>query len=56
MIELRFIKLLMNEKERIRKEANALIEKAVERIVSDEFNFFKNMIITIKMMLVFEAI
>jgi hypothetical protein len=56
MIEFRFIKLSMNEKERIKKKAEALIERAVERIVSDEFNFFKNVMMTIEMMLAFEAI
>jgi hypothetical protein len=56
MIELRFIKSLISEKERIRKEADALIEKAVERIVSDEFDFFENMMMTIEMMLAFKAI
>jgi hypothetical protein len=46
----------MSEKKRIRKEANALIKKAVEKIVSDEFDFFKSVMITIEMMLAFEAI
>jgi hypothetical protein len=56
MIELRFIKSSMSEKERIRKKADALIEEVIERIVNDEFDFFKNVMITIEMMLVFEAI
>jgi hypothetical protein len=46
----------MSEKEKIRKEANALIEKAVERIVSDEFNLFESVMMTIEMMFAFEAI
>jgi hypothetical protein len=56
MIELRFIESLMSEKKKIRKEADALIEKAVEKIVSDEFDFFENVMMTIEMMLAFEAI
>jgi hypothetical protein len=56
MIELRFIKSSMSEKERIRKEADALIKRAVEKIVSDEFDFFKNVMMTIEMMFVFETI
>jgi hypothetical protein len=58
MIELRFIESLMSEKKKIRKEADALIERAVaiERIVNDEFDLFKNVMITIEMMLAFEAI
>jgi hypothetical protein len=46
----------MSEKEKIRKEADVLIERAVERIMSDEFDFFKNVMMTIEMMLAFEAI
>jgi hypothetical protein len=56
MIELRFIESLMSEKERIRKEANALIKEVVEKIVSDKFNFFENMMMRIEIMLAFEAI
>jgi hypothetical protein len=56
MIELKFIKSSMNEKEKIREEADALIEEAVEKIVSDEFNFFENVMMTIEMMLALEAI
>jgi hypothetical protein len=56
MIELKFIKSLISEKKRIRKKASALIKRAVEKIVSNKFDFFKNVIITIEMMLVFEAI
>jgi hypothetical protein len=56
MIELRFIESLMNEKEKIRKEADALIKKVVQRIVNDEFDFFKSVMMTIEMMFVFEAI
>jgi hypothetical protein len=56
MIELRFIESLISEKEKIRKEANALIEKVVEKIVNDEFDFFKSVMMTIEMMFVFEAI
>jgi hypothetical protein len=56
MIELRFIESSMSEKEKIREEADALIKKAVERIVSDEFDLFKNVIMTIEMMFAFEAI
>jgi hypothetical protein len=46
----------MSEKKRIREEADALIKRAVEKIVSDEFDFFENMMMTIEMMLAFEAI
>jgi hypothetical protein len=46
----------MSEKKKIRKEVNALIKRIVERIVSDEFDFFKNVMMTIEMMLAFEAI
>jgi hypothetical protein len=46
----------MNEKERIEEKASALIKKAVERIVSDEFDFFKSVMMTIEMMLAFEVI
>jgi hypothetical protein len=46
----------MSEKERIREKANALIERTVEKIVSDEFDFFKNVIMIIEMMFAFEAI
>jgi hypothetical protein len=56
MIELRFIESLMNEKEEIREEVNALIKEVVEKIVSDEFDFFKSVMMTIEMMLAFEAI
>jgi hypothetical protein len=56
MIELRFIESLMSEKEKIREEADALIKKAIERIVSDEFNLFESVMMTIEMMLAFEAI
>jgi hypothetical protein len=56
MIELRFIESSMSEKEKIRKEADALIERAVEKIVSDEFNFFESVMMTIEMMFAFEAI
>jgi hypothetical protein len=56
MIELRFIESSMSEKKRIREEVNALIEKAVERIVSDEFDLFKNVMTMIEMMLAFETI
>jgi hypothetical protein len=56
MIELRFIESSMNEKEKIREKADALIEKAVEKIVNDEFDFFKNVMMMIEMMLAFEAI
>jgi hypothetical protein len=56
MIELRFIELLMSEKKRIREEADALIKKAVERIVSDEFDFFESVMMMIEMMLAFKAI
>jgi hypothetical protein len=56
MIEFKFIKSLMNEKEKIREEANALIKKTVEKIVSDEFDFFENVMMTIEMMFAFEAI
>jgi hypothetical protein len=56
MIELRFIESSMNEKERIKEEADALIEKVIERIVSDEFDLFKNVMIMIEMMFAFEAI
>jgi hypothetical protein len=56
MIELRFIESLMSEKKKIRKEADALIKKAVERIVNDEFDFFESVIMMIEMMLAFEAI
>jgi hypothetical protein len=56
MIEFRFIESLMSEKERIREEADALIKKIVEKIVSDEFDLFKNVMITIEMMFAFEAI
>jgi hypothetical protein len=55
MIELRFIKSSMSEKKKIRKKANALIERVVERIVSDEFNFFENVMMTIEMMFVFKV-
>jgi hypothetical protein len=56
MIELRFIKSSMSEKKKIRKKADALIERAVERIVSNEFDLFENVIMMIEMMLAFEAI
>jgi hypothetical protein len=56
MIELRFIESSMNEKEKIREEIDALIKKVVEKIVSDEFDFFENVMMTIEMMFVFEAI
>jgi hypothetical protein len=56
MIELRFIKSSMNKKKKIREETNALIKRVVERIVSDEFDFFKNMMMIIEMMLAFEVI
>jgi hypothetical protein len=56
MIELRFIESSMSEKEKIRKEVDALIKKAVEKIVSDEFDLFKSVMITIEMMFAFEAI
>jgi hypothetical protein len=56
MIELRFIKLLISKKEKIRKEVNALIEEVVEKIVNDEFDLFKDVMMTIEMMLVFEMI
>jgi transcription initiation factor TFIIIB Brf1 subunit/transcription initiation factor TFIIB len=56
MTELRFIESSMSEKKRIREEASALIKKAVEKIVSDEFNLFKNVMMTIEMMFAFEAI
>jgi hypothetical protein len=56
MIELRFIESSMSEKERIKEEADALIKKAVERIVSDRFDFFKSVMITIEMMFAFETI
>jgi hypothetical protein len=56
MIELRFIESSISEKEKIREEADALIEKTVERIVSDEFDFFENVMMTIEMMFAFEAI
>jgi hypothetical protein len=56
MTELRFIESLMSEKKKIRKEADALIKEAVEKIVSDEFDFFKSVMMTIKMMFAFEAI
>jgi hypothetical protein len=46
----------MSEKEKIREEADALIEKAIEKIVSDKFDFFKSVIMTIEMMLAFETI
>jgi hypothetical protein len=56
MIELKFIESLMSEKERIREEAGALIEEAVEKIVSDEFDLFENVMMTIEMMLALEVI
>jgi hypothetical protein len=56
MIEFRFIKLLINEKEKIREKVNALIKKVVEKIMSDEFNFFESVIMTIEIMLAFETI
>jgi hypothetical protein len=56
MIELRFIESLISEKEKIRKETDALIKKTVEKIVSDEFDFFKSVIMTIEIMLAFETI
>jgi hypothetical protein len=56
MIELKFIKSSMSEKEKIRKKADALIERIVERMISDEVNFFKSVIMMIEMMLAFEAI
>jgi hypothetical protein len=56
MIELRFIESSMSEKKRIREEAGALIKEAVEKIVSDEFDLFENVMMTIEMMLAFEAI
>jgi hypothetical protein len=56
MIELRFIKLLISEKEKIRKEVNVLIKEVIERIMSDELDFFESVIITIEMMLTFETI
>jgi hypothetical protein len=56
MIELKFIESLINEKKKIRKEANTLIKEVVEKIVSDKFDFFKNMMMTIEMMLAFEII
>jgi hypothetical protein len=46
----------MSEKKRIRKKADALIKKAVEKIMSDKFDFFESVIMTIEMMLAFEAI
>jgi hypothetical protein len=46
----------MSEKEKIREEANALIKEADQRIVSDEFDFFKNVMMTIEMMFAFKAI
>jgi hypothetical protein len=56
MIELKFIESSMSEKEKIREEANALIEKVVEKIVNDEFNLFENVMMTIEMMLALKAI
>jgi hypothetical protein len=56
MIKLKFIESSMSEKERIREEANVFIERAVERIVSDEFDLFKNVMMTIEMMLALKAI
>jgi hypothetical protein len=56
MIELRFIESLINEEKRIKKEADALIKKAVEKIVSDKFDFFKSVMMMIEIMLAFEAI
>jgi hypothetical protein len=56
MIELKFIESSMSEKEKIREETNVLIKEAVERIVSDEFDFFKDVMITIEIMLAFETI
>jgi hypothetical protein len=46
----------MSEKEKIREETNVLIKKAVERIISDEFDFFESVMMTIEMMLAFETI
>jgi hypothetical protein len=46
----------MSEEKKIKEETNALIERVVERVVSDEFNFFKNVMMTIEMMFAFEAI
>jgi hypothetical protein len=46
----------MSEKEKIRKKANVLIKRVIERIVNDEFDFFKNVMMTIDMMLAFEVI
>jgi hypothetical protein len=56
MIELKFIESLISEKKRIRKEADALIKEVVEKIVNDELNFFKSVIIMIEMILAFEVI
>jgi hypothetical protein len=46
----------MSEKKKIRKKVDALIKRIVEKIVSDEFNLFKSVMMTIEMILVFEAI
>jgi hypothetical protein len=51
MIELRFIKLLISEKEKIKEEVNVLIERTVEKIVSYEFDFFESVTMTIEVML-----
>jgi hypothetical protein len=56
MIELRFIESSMSEKKKIREEADALIKEAVEKIVSDEFDLFESVIMTIEMMFAFETI
>jgi hypothetical protein len=56
MIELKFIKSLISEKEKIREKADVLRKEIIEKIVNDEFNLFKNVMITIEMMLAFEAI
>jgi hypothetical protein len=46
----------MSERKKIKEEADALIEKVVKRIINDKFDFFKSVIMTIEMMLAFEAI
>jgi hypothetical protein len=56
MTELKFIESSMSEEERIREEAGALIEKAAEKIVSDEFDLFEGVMMTIEVMLALEAI
>jgi hypothetical protein len=56
MIELRFIESSMSEEKKIREEANALIKEVVEKIMSDKFDFFESVMMTIEMMLTFEAI